>query len=388
MDLSLTEEQQLIVNMIRRFVREDVAPLEDSLDPDEDTLPPELFGRLVKKTKEMGLYGLGIPPEYGGPDVDIMTRTLISIEYSQHRAGLYAPCYGAFGGVGLAQPYEATEAQKEKYLYPTLRGEKKTFFGLSEPSGGSDPARAIQTRAERDGNEWVINGSKLWISGADRADYGLLFARSNPKQGRAGVTCFIVETHWPGFNVRRIVHTLRQALHATEIQIENLRGPHENILGVEGGGFAIANDRLSRQRIPYAAVCLGPAFKAHELAVNYAQIRETFGAPLASRQGIQWMLVENEIDLRTARWFVLDAAAKADRGDEFRTEAAICKLVASEAASRVIDRSMQIHGGLGVAKDLPFERWYREIRIRRIGEGPSEVQKHIIARDILGAGLR
>ena len=388
MDLSLTEEQQLIVNMIRRFVREDVAPLEDSLDPDEDTLPPELFGRLVKKTKEMGLYGLGIPPEYGGPDVDIMTRTLISIEYSQHRAGLYAPCYGAFGGVGLAQLYEATEAQKEKYLYPTLRGEKKTFFGLSEPSGGSDPARAIQTRAERDGNEWVINGSKLWISGADRADYGLLFARSNPKQGRAGVTCFIVETHWPGFNVRRIVHTLRQALHATEIQIENLRVPHENILGVEGGGFAIANDRLSRQRIPYAAVCLGPAFKAHELAVDYAQIRETFGAPLSSRQGIQWMLVENEIDLRTARWFVLDAAAKADRGDEFRTEAAICKLVASEAASRVIDRSMQIHGGLGVAKDLPFERWYREIRIRRIGEGPSEVQKHIIARDILGAGLR
>jgi len=388
MDLSLTEEQQLIVNMIRRFVREDILPLEDNLDPDEDTLPPELFDGLVKKTKEMGLFGLGIPPEYGGPDVDIMTRTLIALEYSQHRAGMYAPCYGAFGGVGLAQLYEATEAQKEKYLYPTLRGEKKAFFGLSEPSGGSDPARAIQTHAERDGDEWIINGSKLWISGADRADYGLLFARSNQNQGRAGVTCFIVETHWPGFNVRRIVHTLRQALHATEIQIDNLRIPNENILGVEGGGFAIANDRLSRQRIPYAAACLGPAFKAHELAVDYAKIRETFGSPLASRQGIQWMLVENEIDLRTARWFVLDAAAKADRRDEFRTEAAICKLVASEAASRVIDRSMQIHGGLGVAKDLPFERWYREIRIRRIGEGPSEVQKHIIARDIIGSGLR
>ena len=388
MDLSLTEEQQLIVNMNRRFVREDILPLEDNLDPDEDTLPPELFDGLVKKTKEMGLFGLGIPPEYGGPDVDIMTRTLIALEYSQHRAGMYAPCYGAFGGVGLAQLYEATEAQKEKYLYPTLRGEKKAFFGLSEPSGGSDPARAIQTRAERDGDEWIINGSKLWISGADRADYGLLFARSNQNQGRTGVTCFIVETHWPGFNVRRIVHTLRQALHATEIQIDNLRIPNENILGVEGGGFAIANDRLSRQRIPYAAACLGPAFKAHELAVDYAKIRETFGSPLASRQGIQWMLVENEIDLRTARWFVLDAAAKADRRDEFRTEAAICKLVASEAASRVIDRSMQIHGGLGVAKDLPFERWYREIRIRRIGEGPSEVQKHIIARDIIGSGLR
>ncbi|MBT5191199.1 MAG: cyclohexanecarboxyl-CoA dehydrogenase [Rhodospirillaceae bacterium] len=387
MDLSLTEEQQLIVDMVRRFVREEVAPLEDDLDTDEDRLPPEQFAKLVEKTKEMGLYGLGIPPEYGGPEVDVMTNTLIAIEYSQHRAGLYAPCYGAFGGAGLSQLYEATDEQKEKYLYPTLRGEKKTFFGLSEPSGGSDPARAIQTRAERDGDDWVINGSKLWISGADRADYGLLFARTGGP-GRAGVTCFIVETQWPGFNVRRVVHTLRQALHATEIQIENLRVPNENILGQEGGGFAIANDRLTRQRIPYAAACLGPAFKAHEMAIEYAQIRETFGAPLSSRQGIQWMLVENEVDLRTARWLVLDAAAKADRGDAFRTEAAICKLVASEAAGRVIDRSMQIHGGLGVAKDLPFERWYREIRIRRIGEGPSEVQKHVIARDILGAGLR
>jgi alkylation response protein AidB-like acyl-CoA dehydrogenase len=387
MDLALTEEQQLIVDMVRRFVRTEIVPLEAKLDPDADELPIEDFDRLVAMVKDMGLYGLDTPPEWGGPDIDLVTRCLIAIECGQHRAGLYAPCYYVFGGARQAQLFEATEAQKDKYLHPMLRGEKKVFFGLSEPSGGSDPARAIQTRAVRDGDDWVINGSKLWISGADRADYGLLFARTGGP-GRGGVTAFIIETHWEGFNVRRIVHTLRQALHATEIQIENLRVPHDNILGVEGGGFAIANDRLTRQRIPYAASCLGPAFKAHELAIEYSQIRETFGAALSSRQGIQWMLVENEIDLRTARWFVLDAAAKADRGDDFRTEAAICKLVASEAAGRVIDRSMQIHGGLGVAKDLPFERWYREIRIRRIGEGPSEVQKHIIARDILGAGLR
>ncbi|MCH9672718.1 MAG: acyl-CoA dehydrogenase family protein [Gammaproteobacteria bacterium] len=388
MDLALTEEQQLVVDMVRRFVREEIIPLEDSLDPDADALAPDELAKLVEKTKQMGLYGLGIPPEYGGPDIDLTTRTLIAMEYSQHRAGLYAPCYRAFGGAGLAQLYEATEAQKQAYLYPTLRGEKKSFFGLSEPSGGSDPARAIQTRAVRDGDEWVINGSKLWISGADKADYGLLFARTSADKGRGGVTCFIIETSWPGFNVRRIVHTLRQALPATEIHIEDLRVPHENILGEEGGGFAIANDRLSRQRIPYAAECLGAAFRAHELAIEYSKMRETFGALLSSRQGIQWMLVDNEVDLRTARWFVLDAAARADAGESFRTEAAMCKLVASEAASRVIDRSMQIHGGLGVAKDLPFERWYREIRIRRIGEGPSEVQKHVIARDLLGAGLR
>ena len=387
MDLALSEEQQLIVDMVRRFVREEIVPLEETLDPDADALPPEELERLRGITREMGLYGLDTPPEYGGPEIDMVTRTLIAFEMSQHRAGLYAPCYDAFGGARQAQLFEASEPQKEKYLYPMLRGEKKVFFGLSEPSGGSDPARAIQTRAVRDGDEWVINGTKLWISGADRADYGLLFARTGGP-GRGGVTCFIVETDWPGVHVRRIVHTLRSSRYATEIQLEDLRVPHANILGEEGGGFRIANDRLARQRIPYAAECVGVAVRAHEMAVEYAKIRETFGATLASRQGIQWMLVENEIDIRTARWLILDAASRAARGESFRTESAMGKLVGAEASSRVVDRSMQIHGGLGVAKDLPFERWFREMRIRRIGEGPSEVQKHVIARDILNESLR
>ena len=387
MDLALMDEQRIIVDMVRRFVREEIVPLEEDLDPDADEVSPEQLAVLSGKIKEMGLYGLDTPPEYGGPDIDLVTRCLIAIECSQHRAGLYAPCYYAFGGARQAQLFEATEEQKEKYLYPMLEGKKRAFFALSEPSGGSDPARAIQTRAVRDGDDWVLNGTKLWISGADRADYGLLFARTGGP-GRTGVTAFIVETQWEGFNVRRIVHTLRSAKYATEIQLEDLRVPNDNILGEEGGGFAIANDRLSRQRVPYAAECIGVAIRAHDMAVEYSKIRETFGAPLSHRQGIQWMLVENEIDIRTARWLVLDAAAKSDRGEPFRTESAIAKLVASEASGRVVDRSMQIHGGLGVAKDLPLERWYRELRIRRIGEGPSEVQKHVIARDIIGAGLR
>ncbi|MFT5445178.1 MAG: acyl-CoA dehydrogenase [Gammaproteobacteria bacterium] len=387
MDLALTDEQRIIVDQVRRFVREDILPLEDKLDPDADELAPEDFARLSGKVKEMGLYGLDTPPEYGGPEIDLVTRTLIAIECGQHRAGLYAPCYYTFGGARQAQLFEATDGQKEKYLYPMLRGEKRVFFGLSEPSGGSDPARAIQTKAVRDGDDWVLNGTKLWISGADRSDYGLVFARTGGP-GRAGVTAFIVETEWEGFNIARIVHTLRSAKYATEIHMDNLRVPHENILGAEGGGFAIANDRLSRQRIPYSAECIGPAIKANEMAVEYSKIRETFGAPLSSRQGIQWMLVENEIDIRMMRWLVLDGASRADRGEPFRTESAIAKLQCSELAGKVIDRSMQIHGGLGVAKDLPLERWFREMRIRRIGEGPSEVQKHVIARDILGLSLR
>ena len=388
MNLDLTDEQTLLVAMVRRFVHEEILPLEQALDPDADELLPEDHERLVAKTQSMGLYGLDIPPEYGGPEVDLVTRTLLAIEMSQHRAGLYAPCYGVFGGAGLAQLFEATDEQKERYLFPTLRGEKKGFFGLTEPSGGSDPARAIRTRAERVGDEWVINGSKIFISGADRADYGLVFARTAPDKGRNGVTCFIVDTDTPGFQVRRVVHTLRSARYATELTFEDMRVPHRNVLGKVNQGFAIANDRLSRQRIPYAAGCLGVAIKAHAMALEYVPQRETFGAPLSTRQAIQWMLVDNELDIRQARWLTLEAAHKAQQGVPFRKEAAMAKLVATEAGSRVVDRCIQIFGGYGVTKDFPFERWYREMRIRRIGEGPSEVQRHIIARDLLGASLR
>ena len=388
MNLELTEEQDMVIGMVRRFVREEILPLEFDLDADADEISSEDRDHLVEKTKSMGLYGVDIPPEYGGPEIDLVTRTLVAVEMSQHRAGLYAPCYGTFGGAGLAQLFEATDLQKEKYLYPTLRGEKRGFFGLSEPSGGSDPARAIQTKAIREGDDWIINGSKLWISGADRAQFGLIFARTDSDKGRNGVTCFIVDTDTPGFHVRRIVHTLRSAHYATELQFEDMRVPDENILGEVNKGFAIANDRLTRQRIPYAAGCIGVAIKAQEMAIDYVPQRETFGAALSTRQSIQWMLVDNEIDIKQSLWITLEAAAKAERGENFRKEAAMAKLVATEAGGRVVDRCMQMFGGLGVAKDLPFERWFREMRIRRIGEGPSEVQRHVIARELLGASLR
>ncbi|HWI29183.1 MAG TPA: acyl-CoA dehydrogenase family protein [Stellaceae bacterium] len=387
MDLDPTEEQKLIVAQVRRFVREEIVPLEAKLDPDASELPPEDFTRLRAMVQAMGFYGLDIPAEYGGPGIDLVTRTLMAVEMAQHRAGLYAPCYGVFGGAGLAQLYEASEEQKQRYLYPTLRGEKRGFFGLTEPSGGSDPARAIQTRAARDGDHWVLNGSKVFISGADRAQYGLVFARTDAGKGRDGITCFIVDTDMPGFHVRRVVHTLRSTHYATELQFEDLRVPQANVLGEVNRGFAIANDRLSRQRIPYAAACIGVAVKAQEMAIDYAKLRDTFGAKLATRQAIQWMIVDNEIDIRTSLWLTLAAAHKAERGEAFRTEAAMAKLVASEAGGRVVDRAMQIHGGYGMTKDLPLERWYREMRIRRVGEGPSEVQRHIIARDLLGGSF-
>ena len=387
MDLELSEEQKLIVATVRRFVREEIVPLEANLDPDASELPPEDFARLSATVKQMGYWGLDIPAEYGGPGIDLTTRVLMAIEMAQHRAGLYAPCYGVFGGAGLAQLYEANDDQKQRYLYPLLRGEKRGFFGLTEPSGGSDPARAIRTRAVRDGDDWVINGSKVFISGADKAHFGLVFARTDASKGRNGVTCFIVDTDMKGFHVRRVVHTLRSSHYATELEFADLRVPSRNVLGEVNRGFAIANDRLSRQRIPYAAYCIGIAVKAQEMAIEYAKLRETFGAPLATRQSIQWMIVDNEIDIRTSLWLTLAAAHKAERGEPYRTEAGMAKLVASEAGGRVVDRAMQIHGGYGMTKDLPLERWYREMRIRRVGEGPNEVQRLIMARDLLGGSF-
>jgi alkylation response protein AidB-like acyl-CoA dehydrogenase len=332
--------------------------------------------------RAMGLYGVDIPPEYGGPGLNLVTRAMIAEEMSQHRAGLYAPCYAVFGG-GLAQLFEANDDQKQRYLYPMLRGEKHGFFALTEPSGGSDPARAIQTRAVPDGDDWVINGAKIFISGADTADFGLVFARTDPSRGRQGITCFIVDADTPGLHVRRIVHTLRSARYATELEFNDLRVPATNILGTLNGGFALANNRLTRNRIPYSAECIGVAVAAQRMAVEYSKHRVTFGEPLASRQAIQWMIVDNAIDIETSRWLTLAAAAKADRGEPFRSETAMAKLVSTEASGRVVDRAIQIHGGYGVTKDLPLERWYREMRIRRIGEGPSEVQRIIMARDLL-----
>lgn len=386
METLMSEEQRMITRAVKRFVREEVQPLERDLDPDAVELPPGELDRLKGIVKQMGLYHIDVPEDYGGPGLPLTTRGLVAEEMSQHRAGLYLPCYGAFGSAGLAQLYSASHDQKDRYLYPMLRDEKRAFFGLTEPSGGSDPARAIQTQAVKDGDDWILNGSKLFSSGADRADFGLVFARTDPEKGRRGISAFLVDTDSPGFEVRRVVHTLRSANYGTELSFDDVRVPAANLVGEEGGGFALANNNLTRQRIPYSATCVGIAVAAQEMAISYSQQRETFGAALASRQAIQWMIVDNEIDIRTGRMMYLAAAEKAEQDEPFRFEAAMAKLTSTEGASRVVDRAIQIHGGIGVTKDLPLERWYREMRIRRIGEGPSEVQRIIMARDLLGRG--
>ena len=384
MDFEPSSEQQMLIDQVRRYVREEIIPLEAKLDPDASELPPEDFKRLTEKTKAMGLFGIDIPKEFGGPDIDIVTRVLLAIEMAQHRAGLYVPCYGTFGGAGLAQIFEANEDQKERYLYPTLRGEKKAFFGLTEPSGGSDPARAIQTRAERKDNGWVLNGAKIFISGADRAQYGIVFARTDASKGRAGITCFIIDSDTPGFHVRRVVHTLRSSHYATELEFKDCWVSDHQVLGEVNKGFAVANDRLTRQRIPYAAGCIGVAIAAHEMAIEWAKMRTTFGEKLADRQAIQWWIADASTKLHACRLMVMDAAVKQDEGRDVRMEASMIKVYATEMATEIIDHAQQSFGAMGVTQELPLSWLAQKVRTMRVYEGPSEVHRMVIARRILG----
>jgi acyl-CoA dehydrogenase len=381
---TVTARQRELCAQVRDFVTNRIVPLEERLDPDESELDAATLASLVDETRAMGLYNYDVPAEHGGPGLDTVTTTLLAMEMSQHRAGLYTPCYGAFGPSGFAQLYDATPDQRDRFLYPALRGEKKVFFGLTESNGGSDPANAIATTAKRDGDEWVIEGSKVFIGEAHRADFGLVFARTGGP-GRKGISCFVVETSSPGFEVVRAIHTLRSGTTPSEIRFNQVRVPHENLIGEEGGGFALANSALVRIRIPYSAACVGLAVKSQSLVIEHVKGREVFGKTLAEHEGVQWMLVDNDMDIHHATLLVLHAASRADEGLPFRRETALAKISATEASARVVDRSMQLFGAWGVAKDLPFERWYRELRIRRIGEGTSETQRMVVSRDLLGA---
>ncbi|MCH8109375.1 MAG: acyl-CoA dehydrogenase family protein [Chloroflexi bacterium] len=373
-------------NLVKDYIQNEIIPLEQELDQDAISLPDEDFDRLTPITKEMGLWCMGVAEKYGGAGLSIFAQVVIDEEMVQHRAGLYRPAYSTMGSSPPEVIWMGTDEQIETYGLPTVRGERKGWFAITEPSGGSDPARAIQTRAVRDGDDWIINGSKIFISGAPWNDWGIVFARTDP-DSRRGITAFIVENDWPGFSLNPI--PVLRSYYPAQLFFDDLRVPNRNVLGeVDNGWDLLANKLLARARIPYSAANLGVAVIAQRMAVEYSKTRETFGAPLATRQAIQWMLVDSEIEIRACRWLIWEAAWKYDAGEDFRQEGSIAKLYSSEILGQVVDRSIQIHGGYGVSKWLPLERWYREARIRRVGEGPSEVQRIVIAREILNPGGR
>jgi len=378
---TMPDELRLLGEQIRRFVQEEIIPLERQLDPDAPDLPDEDFARLSAKTKAAVLWALGAPEQYGGGGLDTFSMCVALEEMSQHRMGLYNPGCGVFGRYPPPAIWAGSKTQIEKYAVPTIRDGVKTFFAITEPSGGSDPAGAIQTRAEKRGDHWVLNGRKVFISRAHNAPWGIVFARTDKGKGRAGISCFILEKGTPGFTATPI-RTIRTSAIPNDVVFEDCEIPAENLIGQEGQGLDLAFDLLVKNRFPYSACNLGIAVAAYKMAVEHAKHRSTFGAALSQRQAIQWMLADALVEIRATRWLIWEGAWKADRGEDARVEASIAKLYSSEVLGRVIDAAVQIHGGYGVSKEFPLERWYREARVRRIGEGPSEVHRMVIARSL------
>ncbi len=376
----LPSELVMLRDTVRRFVKNEVRPREDKVEHDAITLPPKDLAALQAKGKELGLWCMASPRQYGGSELDLLAQVVVAEEISQCRMGAYIPACGAFGADPPLVIFRGTPNQIEHYAIPSISSGKKAFVAITEPSGGADPARAIQTRAVRQGDHYVLNGTKLWISGAEWADWGLIFARTEGNGGK-DITCFIVDRKTPGLTTRPV--PVIRAYSPSEITLQDCKIPVENRLGEEGEGFVLCQEWLVHARVPYAAGVIGIAQRALEMAIAWANQRQAHKSLLADKQAVQWMIADSEIELRAARLLVYQAAWRGDLGRDNKVDASIAKVYATETAGRVVDRCMQIFGGLGVAQEMPLERWYRELRIKRIGEGPSEVHRMVIARDLL-----
>ena len=378
----LPEELRMLRDTIRRFMVEEVKPVEDKLPHDAYTMEPELLKPLQKKARDIGLWCLETPEEHGGPGLSLLGQCVAAEETAKCRMGAYIAGCGAFGFDPPNVIWKGTEHQ-QRFARADVEAGNKAFVAISEPSGGSDPARSIQTRAERKGDRYVINGTKVWISGASMANWGIVFARVGESKSREGITSFIVDKSRPGVSLSKIPVIRSYAPY--EVHFNDYEVPVEDMLGEEGKGFKFAEEWLIHARPPYAAATIGIAQAALDLAIEWASQRKTFGTLLSEKQAIQWMIADSEVELRAARLLVYQAAWNADKGRDIKVDASIAKVYGTETAGRVVDRCIQIFGGMGVAQELPLERWYRELRIKRIGEGPSEVHRMVIARDLMGS---
>ncbi len=365
----------------RRFVAEELLPLEAAHAQAHD-IPDDVRARLQARAKELGFWAFDLPEEYGGGGVGALGMCLVFEELAQCNIPAFrAPTvFTPFLGPVL---FHGNEAQKGKYLLPVVRGEKRTAFALTEASGGSDPAN-MATRAVREGSTWVINGAKIFITGADKADFVQLFARTEGK-GRNGITCFLIDKGTPGMRLGQ-QFDLMSPDRPWELVLENVRVPQSQVVGEVGQGWNLAREFLDMGRLIHGPKAVGRATRALRLAIDWAKQRKTFGAPLASRQAIQWMIADSEVELHAARLMVYHAAGKADRREPYHTEASMVKLYADEMMLRVIDRAIQIHGGMGLSRELPLELMYRDARSRLITEGSQEMQRMIIASELLSGG--
>ena len=378
MDFTFSPEHQALRRMIREFAENEVAPLAMEIDR-EHRVPMET----MRKLGEIGLLGVCFPQEYGGMGAG-ETGYCILMEELGRVCTSTATNVGAHIGIGAMAIYlDGNEEQKRKYLTPLARGEKIAAFGLTEPNAGSDAA-AIRTRAVREGDSWILDGGKVFITNGGYADIVTVLAVTDPALGaRGGITAFIVETQWEGFKVAREEDKMGiRGTSTAELVFEELRVPHENVLGKVGEGFVTFMKALDMGRLTLGAACLGGAQAALEAAIRWAKTRNQFGVALAHKQSVQWMIANMATEIEALRSLVYRVAWLVDTGQPFTQLAAMCKLYGSEVASRAIDMALQIHGGLGVTRDFPIERAFRDARIAEIFEGTNEIQRIVIAANI------
>jgi acyl-CoA dehydrogenase len=336
---------------------------------------------LEAKVQEIGFWAAAVPTEYGGGGLGALGAMVLREQTARCLVGDARDDRG-FGGTPWPILYNCNPEQRGRFLDPVIRGEKRQFFAMTEPGAGND-ANAIATSAVLDDEEWVLNGTKVFITGVDRADFGVVLAKTDRAQrARGGLSAFIVEKGTPGFHVVRTIHTMGAA-RAFELYFDNCRIPKENLLGEIGHGFDIAGKNLTQTRLRQASSSLGLGQRALELCIDYAQQRETFGKKLIDRGAVQMMLADSAAELRTARLMAYTTAHRLDLGEDPVLEVAATKVYAGEVGSRILDRAIQIHGGGGYTRDLPFERMYRDQRGFRITEGGTEVQRWVIARGLL-----
>jgi acyl-CoA dehydrogenase len=382
MDFDIPEELQLLARTVRDFVETRLQPIEKQVE-DSDDIPSEI----VREMAALGFFGLPFPEEYGGVGAGDLGYCL-ALEQFGRTSAAFSNLIGAHTSIGSMSIFlGGTDEQKRRYLPELTAGRKLAAFSLTEPSSGSDAA-SIQTSARKDGSRWLLNGTKIWVTNGPIADVVVVYAASDRAKGaRGGITAFIVEKGFKGFRVGRIDEKMGLRGSKTgELIFEDCEVPEENVLGGEvGAGFRTALGALDIGRVSLSAGAVGTSQYLLELGIAHAKRRKQFGQPIASNQAIQWMLADSAVEIHAARLMVYDAAAKLDRGIRVSREAAMVKVYASELANRVADRVLQIHGGMGYMKDSPVERAYRDARILRIYEGTSEVQRMIIAEDLLKA---
>jgi len=381
-DFSLTEEQQLIVDTTRKFVREELVPHENEVERSGE-LRRDLLAQLKARAMAAGLYAANMPAEVGGAGLDGVAWVLYEKELGHTSYALQYGCVARPSNILLA----CEGAQRERYLLPAVRGERTECLAMTEPEAGSD-LRGMKTTATAQGGDFVINGTKHFISHADHADFVILFAASGEEQGPRGrrklITAFLVDMGTPGFEVRRGYQNVSHRGYTNSIlEFSDCRVPRAAILGELHQGFEVANTWLGATRLQVAANCLGRAERALALATQWAAGRRQFGQQIGKFQGVAFKLADMAVELRAAELLTLEAAWKLERRTATDMDMAIAKLKASEMLAMVADEALQIHGGMGLMTELPLERIWRDARIERIWDGTSEVQRHIISRALL-----